>query len=228
MSIIVSVSCITFNHAPYIRGCLDGFLMQKTSFVFEILIHDDCSTDGTREIIEEYSKKYPDIIFPIFQTENQYSKGVRGMMARFNFPRCRGKYIALCEGDDYWTDPYKLQKQVDFLEANPDYVGCFHKIKTLLGENLVEDKGIEQRFERVVDKNIITRLDLLEQGNFIHTCSFMFRNEPIVLSNEMRMSPVGDIMLFLELAKIGYLKRIDEYMAVYRRGTGSYSSLSIV
>ena len=129
MSIIVSVSCITYNHAPYIRACLDGFLMQKTSFVFEILIHDDCSTDGTREIIEEYSKKYPDIIFPIFQTENQYSKGVRGMMARFNFPRSRGKYIALCEGDDYWSDPYKLQRQVDFLEANTDFSICFHNMK---------------------------------------------------------------------------------------------------
>ena len=228
MSIIVSISCITYNHAPFIRKCLDGFLMQKTTFPIEVIIHDDCSTDGTKEIIEEYAAKYPDMIFPMFQTENQYSKGVRGMMTRFNFPRCRGKYIALCDGDDYWTDPYKLQKQVDFLEGNPDYIGCFHKIKILFEGSLAEDKGIEQRFEKVEDKNRITRLDLLEQGNFIHTCSFIFRNEPIVLSNEMMISPVGDFLLFLELAKIGSLKRIDEYMAVYRRGTGTYSSLSIV
>lgn len=226
MSIVLSISCITYNHAPYIRECLDSFLMQKTTFPIEVVIHDDCSTDGTKEIIEEYATKYPDIIFPMFQTENQYSKGVRGMMARFNFPRCRGKYIALCEGDDYWTDPFKLQKQVNFLEANPDYVGCFHKIKVLLEANLFDDEVIEQRFEKVENKNKVTRLDLFEQGNFIHTCSFLFRNKPIVLSNEMVMSPVGDIMLFLEIAKTGFFKRIDEYMAVYRRGTGTYSSLS--
>jgi glycosyltransferase involved in cell wall biosynthesis len=92
---IVSISCITYNHAPFIRECLEGFLMQKTNFSFEILIHDDASTDGTKDIIEEYAAKYPELIFPIYQSENQYSKGVRGMMANFNFPRSRGKYIAL-------------------------------------------------------------------------------------------------------------------------------------
>ncbi len=161
MSIVLSISCITFNHAYYVKECLDGFLMQKTSFPFEILIHDDCSTDGTKEIIEEYVAKYPDIIFPIFQTENQYSKGVRGMMARFNFPRSRGKYLALCEGDDYWTDPYKLQKQVDFLEANQEYLRFFHKTKAVLGDNLLDDEGIEQRFQKVNNKNEISRLTIL-------------------------------------------------------------------
>ena len=108
---LVSISCITYNHAPFIRQCLDGFLIQKTNFAFEIVIHDDASSDGSKEIIEEYVNRHPDIIFPMFQVENQYSKGMRGMTFRFNFPRCRGKYIALCDGDDYWTDETKLQKQ---------------------------------------------------------------------------------------------------------------------
>lgn len=118
---LVSISCITYNHAPYIRQCLNGFLMQECDFDFEVLIHDDASTDGTSEIIREYQEKYPNIIKPIIQTENQWSKGVRGINIKFNFSRAKGKYIAMCEGDDYWTDPLKLQKQVDFLEENAEY-----------------------------------------------------------------------------------------------------------
>lgn len=120
---IVSVVCCTYNHELYIRQCLEGFVMQKTNFAFEVLVHDDASTDKTVDIIREYETKYPDIIKPIYQTENQYSKGVR-INAIFNYPRAKGKYLALCEGDDYWIDPLKLQKQVDFLEANPDYSLC--------------------------------------------------------------------------------------------------------
>jgi len=103
--------------------------MQKTGFDFEVLIHDDASTDGTSDIIREYEKKYPNIIKPIYQKENQYSKGVL-ISLTYQFPRAKGKYIALCEGDDYWTDPYKLQKQVDFMEANPEYSLCFSRFST--------------------------------------------------------------------------------------------------
>jgi glycosyltransferase involved in cell wall biosynthesis len=126
--IVISVCCITYNHKPYIRQCLDGFMMQKTNFLFEVLIHDDASTDGTADIIREYEQRYPEIIKPIYQTENQYSKGVK-ISITYNFPRAKGKYIALCEGDDYWTDTYKLQKQVDFLEKNPEYGMCYTKAK---------------------------------------------------------------------------------------------------
>lgn len=123
--IVVSICCITFNHASFIRECLEGFFMQKCDFEYEILIHDDASTDGTQEIIKEYQEKFPQIIKPIFQTENQYSKGNRSINSKFNFPRAKGKYIAICEGDDYWTDPLKLQKQVDFLEKYIDFGSCF-------------------------------------------------------------------------------------------------------
>lgn len=216
MSIIVSVSCITFNHAPYIRACLDGFLMQKTSFVFEILIHDDCSTDGTREIIEEYSKKYPDIIFPIFQTENQYSKGVRGMMARFNFPRSRGKYIALCEGDDYWSDPYKLQRQVDFLEANTDFSICFHNMKILNESN---PSAIE--FTNSKDQESVSSiLDLASKGNFMFTASVVFKKPKDGFPNWLTDLPIGDYAIHLFNAQFGKIKFLDQVMGVYRIHAG--------
>lgn len=122
---LVSISCITYNHINYIEQCLDGFLEQETDYPFEILIHDDCSTDGTTEIIQKYSTKYPDIIKPMYETENQYQKGKPAGSLIWNIPRARGKYIALCEGDDYWIDENKLQMQVDFLENNPEYGMCY-------------------------------------------------------------------------------------------------------
>tara|TARA_R110002051_G_scaffold238375_2_gene299117 strand:+ start:7997 stop:9106 length:1110 start_codon:yes stop_codon:yes gene_type:complete len=122
--VVVSISCLAFNHELYIRQCLDGFIMQKTNFAFEVLIYDDASTDNTVEIIKEYEVKYPELIKPIYQSENQYSKGVK-VSSTYNWSRVKGKYIAMCEGDDYWSDPLKLQKQVDFLEKNEDY-GLVH------------------------------------------------------------------------------------------------------
>ena len=123
---LVSICCITYNHASFIRKCLDGFLMQQTDFPIEILIHDDCSTDGTTEIIQEYTAQYPDLIFPLYEEVNQYQQGKATEIDFYNYRRARGRYIAYCEGDDYWTDPLKLQKQVDFMEANPEYSVCFH------------------------------------------------------------------------------------------------------
>ena len=115
--LMVTIRCITYNHEPYIRQCLEGFIMQKTNFRFEAIVHDDASTDETANIIREYAEKYPDIIKPIFETENQYSK-LDGSIQRIMSEHIHGKYVAMCEGDDYWIDPLKLQKQVDFLESN--------------------------------------------------------------------------------------------------------------
>ena len=126
-SIKVSILCITYQHAPYIARALEGFVSQRTDFPFEVLIYDDASTDGTADIVRQYARQYPQIIKPILQTENQFSKGLYVDKA-FNWPRVQGKYVALCEGDDYWTDPDKLQKQVDFLDAHPDYAVCFHPV----------------------------------------------------------------------------------------------------
>lgn len=109
---LVSICCITYNQENYIRDAIEGFLMQRTTFPIEIIIHDDASTDNTAKVVNEFAEKHPDLIVPIYQTINQYSQGIKPW-PNFVFPRARGKYIALCEGDDYWTDPLKLQKQVD-------------------------------------------------------------------------------------------------------------------
>ena len=131
---LVSVCCIAYNQEQYIRETLDSFLKQKTSFPFEILIHDDASTDRTADIIREYAAKHPGIVKPLCQTENQHSKGIP-VGVTFNYPRAQGKYIALCEGDDFWTDPLKLQKQFDFMEANPEYALCCSDASKLIEEN---------------------------------------------------------------------------------------------
>jgi len=129
---LVSICCITYNHEAFIRDAIEGFLIQKTDFPVEILIFDDASQDRTQEIIKEYVLKNRNII-SFLQTENQWSKGKYGLID-WLFPAAKGKYIALCEGDDYWTDPYKLQKQVDFLEENEEYAVCFHRYKIVDNE----------------------------------------------------------------------------------------------
>ncbi len=132
-NILVSICCTTFNHEKFIAYALNGFLIQKTNFAIEILINDDCSEDNTSNILKDYDSRFPGVFKITFQTENQYSKGVKPF-TQMVFPNVKGKYIALCEGDDYWTDPFKLQKQVDFLEMNPNYSMCFHKCK-IIDEN---------------------------------------------------------------------------------------------
>lgn len=131
--ILVAIRCIVYNHEPYLRDCLEGFVMQKTNFRFVAVVHDDASTDNSAAIIREYEEKYPDIIKPIYEIENQYSKhdGSLGRIMNAAIDATGAKYVALCEGDDYWTDPHKLQKQVDFLDTHPEYVLCCHRYKIL-------------------------------------------------------------------------------------------------
>lgn len=217
---LVSISCITFNHAPYLRECFDGFLMQQADFQFEVVVHDDASTDGTREVIEEYTAKYPDIFVPMYQTENQYSQGVRGMMARFNFPRCKGKYIALCEGDDYWTDALKLQKQVDFLESNQDYVLVGGKTSTVSD---IENFEIirEPVFRKEYDFNTG---DLL-LSNPLSTLTACFRNNIIkVFPDIFYEGYAGDLALYLLLSKHGKCKFFSDNYGVYRKHSGGVSN----
>lgn len=220
---LVCICSITYNHAPYIRQCLDGFLMQKTNFKYEIIIHDDCSTDGTTEIIKEYAEKYPDIIFPIYQTENQYSKGVRGMFAKFVFPKAKGKYIAMCEGDDYWTDPLKLQKQVDFLEANQEYTMCSH-----LCEFYDQKQGkylyLYPTFKEG-ETNILRLEDYIRGGNITQTATLVFRNkESIRLRiNQARYCP--DIVLYYILLNEGLGFCILDNMSLYRVHSGGVWSM---
>lgn len=221
---IVSICCVTYNHKDYISECINSFLLQRTDFQVEILIFDDASTDGTQEIIKEFATKHSNII-PFLQNENQRKKQKLGFYD-FLFPAAKGKYIAMCDGDDYWTDPLKLQKQIDFLEKNENYSLVFHKVKALVKSSFFEEDEIEGRYQQVYDKSKIAPDDLLEQGNFIHMCSAVFRNMNLGFPFEFYRSPVRDFLLFITLAQRGFLYRIDEYMGVYRRGTGTYSSLS--
>lgn len=131
MQCLVAIHCLVYNHEPYLRDCLEGFVMQKTNFPFVAVIHDDASTDASAAIIREYEEKFPNIIKPIYENENLYKKNKHLLRQIMNaaIDATGAKYVAMCEGDDYWTDPLKLQKQVDFMEANPDYVLCCHRYK---------------------------------------------------------------------------------------------------
>lgn len=217
--IMVSVCCITYNQAEYIKDALDSFLMQKTNFKYEVIIHDDASTDGTAEIIKEYADKYPEIIKPIFQTENQYSKGVKRIL-NFAFKEAKGKYIALCEGDDYWISENKLQLQVEYMEKNPNCTLLFHNAKIIDMLNNEETtfvpytKKISRHLKQDGNYNA-GELELLE---FIPTASFMFR------LNSLNKMPkfyeecfVGDWPLKLIMASFGYAHYMSDVMSVYRK-----------
>lgn len=219
---LVSICCITYNHAKYIRDALDGFMMQETDFPFEVLIHDDASTDGTADIIREYEKKYPGIIKPIYQTENQYSKGVK-ISTTYNYPRAQGKYIALCEGDDFWTDKRKLQIQADFMEQNHDFVLCCHgrnfldyyKKRYYPGPYInVPEDGIECAHEMALGKIVLP------------TQTMFFRKDVLLkiitnLMRDIKDAPMGDLQLAFNLAFEGKIKYIKKRMATYRCASGS-------
>nr|WP_288834192.1 glycosyltransferase [uncultured Flavobacterium sp.] len=210
---IVSISCVTYNHAPFIKTCLDGFLMQQTSFAFEVVIHDDASTDGTREIIEEYTSKYPDIFFPMYQKENQYSQGIRGMMARFNFPRCRGKYIALCEGDDYWTDPLKLQKQVDVLENNPEYKFCITNLDFYDQSTSKFDRSILNTLKKPLYLDIE---DFLVKKAFMAPCTWLGSRDCFFLTNINDIQSDGSFAIFMDVLQNTKVYFLNDTTSVYR------------
>ena len=185
-NILVSICCITYNHAQFIKKALDGFLMQQPpscvlksaemSEWCEILIHDDASTDGTDDIVREYAAKYPDKIFPLYEEVNQYTHGGAGKMDLYNYNRARGKYIAYCEGDDYWTDPNKLQKQVDFMETHPDYSVCWHRcIQRIVQTNQMYDDECGKILPNDAD-GMDLNLDTYFAGWYTQPLTMLFRN----------------------------------------------------
>ena len=223
---LVSVCCITYNHASFIRKCLDGFLMQQTDFPIEILIHDDCSTDGTTEIIREYEAKYPDLIFPLYEEENQYSMGGAGKMDLYNYTRARGKYIAYCEGDDYWTDPLKLQKQVDFMEANPDYSVCWHRCKQFIIET---GEYIDDRCGAILNDKAGIEIDLDTYFSQWYTqpLTMVFRREAYDDSWREQYELYRDEHELYHLLKNGKGYLFSFYGGIYVRHSGGiYTSLT--
>ncbi len=209
----VSIVCCTYNQCQYIRDALDGFLMQKTDFEFEVLVHDDASTDGTADIIREYEQKYPNIIKPIYQNDNQYSQGI-SIKKEFIIPRVSGKYIALCEGDDFWTDPLKLQKQVDFLEAHPEYTLCATAcVWRNMRDNVDEDQFIISEDMDVSVEDIIVE----KNGRIFPTVSVLVRKEIYtVIPNWMKVFTIGDTPLFIYAGINGRIRMLADITCVYR------------
>lgn len=218
--VLVSIDCITYNQEKYIAQAIESFLMQETDFAFEILIHDDCSTDNTVPIVKAYEKKYPNIIKVIYEKENQYSKGRQ--VSEINCANARGKYIAVCEGDDYWTSPYKLQKQVDFMEKHPEYSLCTHATKRVneLGEDLKRDVR-----PNIGNKEFTIEEMLPKDGSLFATNSMLYRrNIREQLPDFYYNAPIGDYPLTIALALKGKVFYMDEAMSAYRIGAqGSWS-----
>lgn len=214
-NIEVSVFCLTYNHEPYIREAIESFLMQKTNFPFEIIIHDDASTDGTPRIIQEYAEKYPEIVKPIFQTENQYSKhGGTEFMFRL-FSRCaKGKYLAVCDGDDYWTDPYKLQKQYDFMEKHPKCSLCGHRA-LLIGQEDNRMFAFPEQSEEPKQYSVEEIL-MVHGGTLIPGDSLFFR--PHVLTDLPGWCGLdaGDYILAISGVIHGECYCLQDVMSVYR------------
>jgi glycosyltransferase involved in cell wall biosynthesis len=212
MKPLVTILCISYNQEKYIKQTIEGFLMQKVNFTYEILIHDDASTDGTQKIIKKFAAKEPKIFRPLLETENQYSKnGVQFLKDMYQM--AEGKYIAVCEGDDYWTDPDKLQTQVDFMESNPDYSVCFHQVRIEYSDNKTKD----QIYPDVSNKSWYNTKELL-MTNYIQTNSVLYRRHTYegIATN---VTP-SDWYMHLYHASLGKIKFIEKVMSVYRKHPG--------
>jgi glycosyltransferase involved in cell wall biosynthesis len=228
---LVSVIILAFQHVDFISRCIESALMQKTLFQMEILIGEDESVDGTREICEEYKKRFPDKI-RLFLRSRKDVININGRpTGRFNFIKCveasRGRYIAFCEGDDYWTDPNKLQKQVDFLESNPDCVACHHwqEIAEMgaSGEFAIKEAPRNGQGYLAVEKSGVEKIFTNELR--IKSRTVMFRNVLTEFPEWFYKVAYGDVPLTMLLGKYGDFGFINEPMAVYRQTGKGVSAL---
>lgn len=216
---LVSVCVITYNQEKYIGQCLEGVLMQKTSFPFEVVIGEDCSADNTRHIIRHFEEKYPDIIKPIYHHRNV---GAARNHFEYCFTKITSPYIAICDGDDYWTDPDKLQKQVDFLEQHPECVLCFHRINSV-----DQDDRIIQQQEPAEAPILYSWKDILHIS--IPTLAVVFRNRIDQFPPEIFQVKSGDTFLFGMLSRYGGAADLGFVGAHYRKHAGGiYSGKSQV
>ncbi|WP_080777690.1 GNAT family N-acetyltransferase [Chryseobacterium phocaeense] len=217
---IVSVFVMVYNHGEYLKECIEGILSQKTNFNFDIVAGEDCSKDNSRDVLLHYQKLYPGKFRLLLYPENVGANKNQHEILK----NCTGSYIAICEGDDYWTDPLKLQKQVDFLEKNEDYALCFHPAKILKSDGEIVDDFITR-----VPENYQLRETLAEKHNYIHTPTVLFRNvltQEELDSEEFNRSPIGDYFLYMQLTKYGKIGYLKDCMAVYRHGVGTFSPLN--
>lgn len=220
--ILVAIHCLVYNHEPYLRDCFEGFVMQKTNFRFVAVVHDDVSTDGSAAIIREYAEKFPDIIKPIYETENQWSKrdGSIDRIMEKAVESTGAKYAAMCEGDDYWTDPYKLQKQVDFLESHPDFSMCCHGADVLNETN----RNIDCACEHMTTREYFP-YDAFPTWQ-IPTASIIYRREPVdsFELKHVEQFVAGDVVLILKCMHVGRVWGMAQHMSVYRMNQGGATS----
>ena len=209
--VLVSVAMTAYNQEKFIAQSLESIINQKCDFNYEIIIGEDCSTDQTRDIIKDYQQKYPEIVKPIFRDNNvgAQQNSVEVIHAT------RGKFIAFCEGDDYWVDTSKLQKQVDHMNTH-EYAGVFSKVKYVNKDD--ELLG----YSEDVPKDILPlSFEYLLQKNPVHTCSFMIRRDILIeIEDIIIRAPYGDFVMFVASSYYGKLGFIDEMMAVYRKNVG--------
>lgn len=214
---LVSVCCLTYNHNDYLEDALNSILDQKVDFALELIVHDDASTDGTVDLIKKYADSYPEIVKPILRPNNLMSSGlgIFQIYTQYLFPLAKGKYIAICEGDDFWTDRTKLQQQIDFLEENPQYSLCFHKVGILKNEHTNFDIYDEYHRRILGDRTEFTFTDLLKD-NIIPNCSVVYRNIISDFPDLFKNLIFPDWPLHILYAEQGKLGYINKFMAVHR------------
>lgn len=223
--IMVSICCLVYNHEKYLKKCLDGFVNQKCDFSYEVLIHDDASTDRSPDIIREYERRYPDIIKPIYQTENQHSKGIK-ISFTYQYPRAKGKYIALCEGDDYWIDPYKLQKQYEVMEKHPECGICVHGVDAIYEDGRIKDRHYPDL--KGIKPGVITGDGLVKiacAGRYEFQTSSYFIRKDIVLEyinpfpKFAQVAVSGDTPMLLYVGQRSNCYYLEDTMSHYRHGS---------
>ena len=219
--ILVAIHCLVYNHEPYLRDCFEGFVMQKTNFRFVAIVHEDCSTDNSDAIIREYEAKYPDIFRPIYETENQWHKmdGSLDRIMNFAIDATGAKYIAMCEGDDYWKDPYKLQKQVDILEADETLMACCTDCSVVDNHSVL----LKEKRGGVVKDDIPGRYNLRDFFRDQHqypTLSVVYRNthtEDVRAKHRHTENAfLGDWTLWICLLIYGDMYYLNEITCAYR------------
>ena len=215
----VTVVCVTYNQEPYIRQALDGMLMQKTDFAYEILVGDDASTDGTAAIVREYAEKHPDKMTAVLREKNIGA----GKNSTDLYGRIRTPYVAVCDGDDYWIDENKLQKQVDFLESHPECGLCLTHLRMIFEESGQPDEIVpEPRFRETYARRGLDARDLILY-NFITPVAVMWRwrfKEGLPDWCDLSTLVPGDLCMNLLHLKDGRIGLIDDITAVYRRHSG--------
>lgn len=226
---LVSICCTTYNHEPFIRDTIEAFLSQKGNFHIEILINDDASTDGTPSILREYEKRYPDLIKVVYQVENQYSKGIVPLVDLL-FPRVKGKYVAICEGDDQWVDENKLHRQVDYMESNSQCVitsGNFikkYESKTITPIDREKSSGTESQYGI---SGFVYTIESSYDKWFTKTLTVVFRSDMLrYLGVLNRYEYVRDIHIFYHILKMGQGYYFNEVLGIYNVHPGGVHSLA--